>query len=430
MKTLLTILLVLTCLLSARTVEELNVSYQGKVDALVLERSGSLKKLNQGYLKRLSTIKVALQKEGELELVEKVQNEISNIEGNIWPLKPLEAEASSSLKKARKLYTDARLKIERKHAGARVTLADTMLALLEKRKVTSTQQGELQEARAARSLIKKLTEDQELKTARVLSRVSKSGSDFVPAVRLRRFGDQLEVLVGYDQSGKISLKSPVQDVQEITGAKKEKGNSAAQSLGQFVGARGFKSTPLVIFQKIFTKQEDASAFSVAGFRADGIKTYEDEKGFTVSLTTASKNSNIAIANILPPKTAPGRYRITCRYFIPSSNSSLIGFSAYQGFGQAIEGHVFKTKGKWSTKTLESDSLNNLHHFRIYPTLKSGKTLVDAANESISIGHLTIEQLRFSAFLCEKFDEDGELLSTWPNEADQKLFISDGKLLPN
>ena len=41
MKTFLTTLLVLTCLLSARSVEELNVSYQGKVDALVLERSES-----------------------------------------------------------------------------------------------------------------------------------------------------------------------------------------------------------------------------------------------------------------------------------------------------------------------------------------------------------------------------------------------------
>ena len=378
----------------------------------------------------MSTIKVAIQKEGELELVENVQGEISNIEGNIWPLEPLSVKAPATLKKARKLYTDARLKIEQKHAAGWVALANTMIALLEKQKVTATRQGNLEEAKAARSLAKGLHEDQELKAARMLSKVAAGRNDFVPAIRVRRFGDQLEALVGYDHAGKISLKSPVQDVPEITGFKKERGKSGAQSLGQFVGARGFRTAPVVNFHQKFNKPEDVGAFSGQGFRRDGIKTYDEEKGFTVTLTQTSKNAHLAIAELLPPHTTPGRYRITCRYYLPKSNHNLTGFSIYQGGHPPIEEHVFKTKGKWTTKVLESDSINQHHHFRIYPKLKPGKTLADCANESISIAELRVEQIRMSAFLCEQFDEEGVLLMSWPSESEQKLFISDGKLLPN
>lgn len=415
MKTLFLIPLILTPLLStAKSVSELADSYGEKRSEITSENEAALSKLNKGYLNRLAKIQASIQKSGKLAMVEMIEAEISEVKLGTWPLHRVTTSSPSPLKKARKLYEKARFDISKKRAVALVSSTDIMLKLLGEEKITATQKGALDEARAARAL----------------ARFKKSGSEAPVALRLRRYGDQIEVLVYYDAAGKVSLKSTIKNTIEETGGRKERGDTTATTLGEFVGAPGYQVDPYIALNHNFGKAGDGVGAAQSDFEKNLRYKVGGESGLQLTLIDKPINPYYAIKNLFPPLTAPGSYRVSCSYYIPTGNKALDGFALYQGGGVRIGEHAFTKRGEWTSHTVEGSSHTQETILRLYPVFKVGQKMIDAAGESLVLGSLKVEHIRFSAFIHSRFNESGELTESFPALVDQELFIKNGKILSN
>ena len=424
----LTIVLLSSLLVVGKTVDELALAYQAKVEDLNSKRLASIENLDRGYLRRLGTLKKDVQKTGKLEAVEPIEQEIEKIKAQTWPLDPLPREIASSVKKARKLYSETRFKMEKANAEKVVDLADRMLDFLDKKKISATQVGELQEAKAARDLILSLEADATVAAARALAKISNLAAGGPAAFQIRRYGDHLEVLIHYDANGKVSLKSPVSNVIETTDGRRERGNTTAKTLGEFIGAPGYQVHPYIAFDHSFSSKKPPEGIGSGDFECKYGVPIADRNALRLELSANPKNPNFSIANIFPPNDAAGRYRVICSYYIPQENRNFTGFSIHQNFGEKVGNHIFEKKNQWVSKAVEADSYSTKPTLRIYPKFRAGQTIASGAGEAIYIESLLIEHIRFSAFIHSRFDENGELLNTFTKSADQNIFASNGKIV--
>jgi hypothetical protein len=241
-----TIFASITDWLPALSVEDLQVSFQAAVLKANESRDKQIGTLDQRYTAALANLQEKAQKKADLEEALAIKNEGKLIAEKTWPLPPVPGEHAKTLNRPRQTYLKTRLGIEREWALSMSNLADKMEEALEAQVTSLTKAGNLKEAQRAKELLEKIQKDPELAKARELpSRVTRSGRSRAGYL-VRRNGDDLEVLVRYDSEGKISLKSPVENVVEQTGGKREKGKTNARTLGEFVGAgTGFSEVIIV-----------------------------------------------------------------------------------------------------------------------------------------------------------------------------------------
>ncbi|MEN8679780.1 MAG: hypothetical protein ABF391_06975, partial [Akkermansiaceae bacterium] len=212
-----TIFASITDWLPALSVEDLQVSFQAAVLKANESRDKQIGTLDQRYTAALANLQEKAQKKADLEEALAIKNEGKLIAEKTWPLPPVPGEHAKTLNRPRQTYLKTRLGIEREWALSMSNLADKMEEALEAQVTGLTKAGNLKEAQRAKELLEKIQKDPELAKARELpSRVTRSGRSRAGYL-VRRNGDDLEVLVRYDSEGKISLKSPVENVVEQTG---------------------------------------------------------------------------------------------------------------------------------------------------------------------------------------------------------------------
>ncbi len=229
----------------AGALEDLQKSYNARHEAANAQRNDQLAKLDISYLAALKRHLDQTQASGELDTVLPILDEIQAVRAVKDPLPALPANAGTPLTQLRAKHRDARDQILKSHAQALVALADIMLPALKNQEVELTKAGQIADAVAAKQLRESLANDERIQAARDLLKFAAPADSARPALRLRRYGDHLEVLVFYDRRGKVSMDSPVQNVREETGAKKDLGDTQAKVLGEFVVAKGYQVDPFI-----------------------------------------------------------------------------------------------------------------------------------------------------------------------------------------
>lgn len=415
--------------LGARTVEELKVAYEVRMLAVGKEHQESLEKLASGYSGALNEVQKKLQDGGRLDDVLKVVEEKKKLKEQKWPLGRLDPSAPADLLRLRKIYEDSRIEADRTHAKAVIETSDRMEQLLEQLTKSLTQAGNISEARKAKDLRESIQTNPDVKAARELILRVKLNQGAPIAYRLRRSGDDLEVLVRFDKSGKVSLDSPVENTVELTGGRREKGETKAKVLGEFVGAKGYKVDPFVAYESDMDKI--VPPLRASEYRLQARTEVEGRRALQVTLPDHGDNSRVEWTGVLPPVASASYLQIDFHYFIPSSNKNLKGFELHWGFGAPIEKKLHETKGRWVSESLETESLNEQSTLRMYgkgyPVL-NGKAM--GGNEAIYLDDFKITILSFAAHLVAKY-EDGKVIGPENDDPEtQKAIVLAGKLLPS
>jgi hypothetical protein len=246
-------------------------------------------------------------------------------------------------------------------------------------------------------------------------------------MQIRRYGDNLEVLVHYDRSGKISMDSTVSNVRESTEPGRELGDTKATTLGEFVGAKGYKVDPYVAYHQIFDKAEAPGMIF-----AEIIPTYktsiDGETGMALAFQPAAKNPRIGLGDLLPTTSTGGSARIQARYLVPKQNQALQGFTFIQYVGAPLAGKRFASQGAWADETIQFEAAHEMPGLLFYLTLIEGKKVPDAAGESILLRELRIEHSVFSAFLQKRIDPSGKPIDDITDPAKQVQIIRNGILI--
>lgn len=425
------LLLIATSVLSlARSVDEVKEKFLKRKLELESIQETSLTKLKIGYLKRLSTLKVGSQKAGKLDEIELLEKEEQQIQQDRWPLAPLQEDSFSLFKSSREKYEARRIGIEKEFATSFVSFCESIVPYLEKRKIELTKTGALGEARKAKNLADEILQSPAFVAAKNLQKQgeAKNNDGILPALRIRRFGDQLEVLVSRDLKGNISLASPVTNVVEETYGKKELGETIARTLGEFVGAKGYEVAPYRAYHAQYDRAKSSAGIYPTGMKLKTAVEESSRKGLKITLINDGKPPVLLVRNVLPNHTVRGQYRVSCTYFLPRESESLQGFILCQGQGDPIGGHHFRVRDKWTTKVLESATLNHHYNLALLPELKSGKIVAEAAGEVLYLETLSVDQIVFSAFIHTRFDDAGNAIETFPNFRDQPAFVSNGYLV--
>ena len=413
----------------ALPLEDLQASYRAQISRIVTDQENSLDQLRVSYLKSLSKTEASFQKAGRLEDVLSIREEKEEIEKKNWPLPTLDSSAPQQLTAARRLYDRAHLERAKNFAQKLVQTAEIMEEALRKRIDELTKAGQIEEATSASQALKEIRLEPVVKDALDLLAQAGSNGASPAAYRIRRFGDEIEVIVQYDQRGKISMDSPVENVTEITGGKKEKGATKAKVLGEFIGAKGYDADGWVIYENALTNGK-TGALSFADLDLDANAEGADgERGLKITVPRNSKNPNAAIANALPPKTDVGNYELSFSYYLPSANREITGLVWHQGFGAPIENTYLNTTGKWTAVKLSSESLNEYHHLRFYLQIRPGSSVAKAAGEAVFLRDLKVEQVAFTTYLVDRYGKDGRVEASFAKREQQKPFTSLGKLIP-
>jgi hypothetical protein len=248
------------------------------------------------------------------------------------------------------------------------------------------------------------------------------------AYRIRRSGDQLEVLVRFDKSGQVSMDSPVENVVEITGGRREKGDTKAKVLGEFVGAKKYEVDSYVAFES--NMDEIVPPLRAAGFELSPRTEIEGRHALRALLPNQVENPRVEWPDILPPVASSSNLKFEFAYFIPKTNQNLKGFTLRWGIGTPMEGKSFDSLGRWSNEIFESESPNEYTTLRLYglgvPQV-GGK--VNGGNESLYLDDLKVTYLSFAAHIVETY-KDGKVVSRVIDEPTaQKAIVLSGKLLP-
>lgn len=410
---------------SALTVDELKVAYEVQILRVNQEKEESLDQLRKSYLKSLDKIEATYQKAGRLQDVLLLRKEKKLIESKKWPMPGLGKDTPANLKNGRRLYERAQTERERKAAKLLIEMAGKMETALGRHILSLTKAGKINEATAAGELLKSTKADPKLLDAiDLMARVGQDGS-VSPAYHLRRFGDGIEVVVSFDKAGKVSMDSPVKNVIELTGGKKERGTTKAKNLGEFVGAKGYEPAPWLVYQNDLVSGK-IGAFKMTALKVEpSSRTDDDQLGLKVVIPPKPLNPHAALGNALPPIADAGAYRVSFSYYLPTGNKQLTGFAWHQGHGAPIEEKFFGKSGRWVTESIGSNSLNEMHHLRLYISFEPGASADTATGESVFLKDLKVEQLGFSAYVVAQYNKDGQVETTFPDAADQKKLILAG-----
>ena len=414
----------MTVWLPALSVEDLQFSYEAAVLETNEGRDKQLGTLNQRYLTALSKLQEQAQKRGTLDKAVAIKNEGILIEEKTWPMPPIPQAASKALQGPRQTYLKARFGIEKDWALKTVMLADKMEKALRAKIVSLTKSGKLEEAQGAQVLLKRIQEDPELANARELpSRVMQSGRSRAGFI-VRRNGDDLEVLVRYDSKGKISLKSPVENVVEKTGGKREKGRTSARTLGEFVGL-GSENTERHIALDYTPKDGKLTPDEVVGVDVSSKK----DEGTIYKIRNGSENAYLGFSNLLGTLSSPATYRIIGELKLPKENNTLSGlFFKHGNSTGTIIGEQIIGSGNWETVIREGAGGSILPLFRIH---FSGFKLSDikrAWGDKVFLKNLRIEFIKFSAHIVEQYGDSGEAIITEKNPSRQRLLVTNGVLV--
>lgn len=421
---------VLVCLLMVSagfgiTLTELRDSFEARYDEEVLERGAKLAKLEANYLAALERQMKKTQISGDLEAVIPFRSEIEVIKGNKEPLPQVGDNAGLGLKEMRRKYLDARQNIFMTHARTLNDLAEKMDVALVRQMKILTKAGSIDEALKAKEIREALTNDEEIMDAKNLLKLAGLIGEFRPAMRLRRFGDDIEVLVYYDASNKISMKSLVENVREETGGSNERGDTKATMLGEFVGAKGFKVDPLVSYHQVYD-ENDLEGFSLGEITANYRHKEDGNVGVRLSLVKKPTNPHGSIKGVLPPVLSKGTFRITTHYFVPRSNKEVLGFRFIHGAGNPIGMRNFEDKGKWSKASVIAASTNKSDRLLFYFNMAEGKNYANAQDDYVVLQDMKVEQLKFSAYVCYKLGDQGKKQEESDDALKQALFILNGK----
>ncbi len=416
---------------SALTLGELEKSYDDKQTEIRLEKDKSMDGLKQSYLGALARIMTKYQRAGRLDEVLLVKDEMKDISNEKWPLLALPKKISLEVAAPRKIYLKKYIKIGQNAARQTAETADKMLALLEKQAVNLTKKDDLQQALLARQIKADIESDTKLTDARKLLANVMSDGRSRPALRIRRFGDNKEVIVRYDMRGKISTESPVSNVEE---ADKSIGNTSARNLGEFVGAKGYEVDAYVMFDKTFD-DEDHGELNKGRFT---ILFRQKNQGSAGMALVIPQNIPVAGAMYIPiPVTMPtipvgGTTQISANYFIPKTNKGIVGFKLIQGMsgGSPLGDKVFSETEKWTTETLSSDPASDSDRLLLYPQISPDEKQADLTGDRIILGALKIKQIKFSAFIVQRLGENGVIVENFEDTDKQPSFATNGQILGN
>ena len=413
----------------ARTLEELEVAYEVKILALEKDHRESLQKLNQGYLGALKAVQEKLQKSGRLDDVLEVVGEKKALEAGKWPLSKLAESAPRDLLRVRKLYETARIRADRDHAGAMIETSDKMEELLTAQIESLTRAGKITAAKKAKDRLEALKKSPKLTAAREFVKRVRLNQVSPLAMRIRRSGDNLEVLVRFDRSGEVSLDSPVENVVELTGGREEKGETTATVLGEFVGAKGYKVDSYVAFESDMDKI--TPPMRAGEFRLDPNIEFEKRQTLRILMPDKLTNPRVEWPGVLAPLASSSRVNLEFQYFIPDTNEKLKAFTFHWGFGAVFEKKIMDTQGRWVDELLESESLTAMDTLRFYPSgVKSINKFYNGGNEAIYFDSLKVTYLSFAAHLVEAYKDGKATGEPVVDPLAQEGVALSGKLLPS
>jgi hypothetical protein len=405
----------------ALTLEELEKSYEQKLSDVRLEKEKSLADLNEGYLAALARIEAKYQKAGRLDELMLTRQEIKDLTDKKWPLNALPEKISLEVAAPRKIYLQKRIEIERQAARKSTDTADKMLALLDKQAVDLTKEGNLQQALLARQIKAEIEANKELGTAReLLSNVMSDGTTR-NVLRLRRYGDNVEVLVKHDTRGQISFLSPIQNAEE---SDKTIGDTTAKNLGEFVGAKGYDPDPLTIYRQ-GDKENQIGKIQLIGI--EGSEEIQDKQtALRLSFDLKHDNPRGSFDPSGPRASAPGAVRVRGRFQIPKSNKVLSGVIITQGgapivLADASKPDVWNEMDGTGESRAEHEAGTILFYLKGHPN----SNIANAAQDYLLLKDLDIEIVRFSAFLVQRFDKNGTELEHHDTPDKQPLFITNG-----
>jgi hypothetical protein len=424
----------LTCLLFAAlsalgshalTLEELEKSYEQKLSDVRLEKEKSLADLKQSYLGALARIETKYQKAGRLDELMLTREEMKDISEGKWPLTALPEKISLDTAAPRKIYLKKRIEIEQEAARKTTETADKMLALLDKQKTELTKEGDLEQALLADQIKAEIEADTGLAGARQLLANVMSDGTTAAVLRLRRHGDDIEVLVKHDTRGQISFLSPVQNVRETD---KSVGDTTANNLGEFVGAEGFEPAPLTIYQQGGAGKEIGD-FTLNAINGPEEPLENNQTAFRLSLDIKSENPYGRFETIGPRKSAPGSVRARCQFLVPKSNKVLSGITITQG-GMPILSAEASKPDFWNEADAMASSRDEHEKGTVLFYLKRppDTLIADAHDDYVLVKELHIEIVRFAAFVVQRFDKNGTELENYATPEKQPLFIANGEFV--
>jgi hypothetical protein len=410
------------------TLDELQQSFSVKRLKIVDARETNLETLRKSYLAALERIQQKYEGAGRLDDALLSKKETNLVLEKTWPMPPLAESAARDLLSARKLFVRNHIDFQKKAGLSLVRAAEKMDELLAEKVVALTKEGDLASAKSARELQKTLQDDEALVAARALvQRVGNDGSSPV-ALRIRRAGDDLEVEVRYDSSGKISLQSPVENVVEITDGKKEKGTTTAKTLGEFIGGKGFKVDPYIALDEKFDDKE-VGPIRFTSLAADFEKTDTGEMSLNLKVAANPLNIHASLGDCLPKLSEKGTYRIEIRYFVPKSNKFVNGMKFVQSEAGPLPGSLTLKTGEWDTFTVDMESGSETSRLLLYLNSKENVPQAQLVGESVQISHLQVSHQSMSAYLVQMFDRDGGQTQVNLEKATQTLFALNGDLVP-
>jgi hypothetical protein len=412
----------------ADALEDLHKSFMSRYDAANTLRDEQIKKLDASYLAALERMQDKAKSTGNLDSVVPILDEIQAVKTAADPFPELPANATSELKQMRGKHTESGSKILKTHAETITGLFGKMDQALKSQEVELTKAGKIDAALAAKHMRESLAQDQGITAARNSMENARQVGNTSPALRLRRYGDNLEVLVFYDRSGKISMDSPVRNVREETGERKELGDTKAKVLGEFVGAKGYEVDSYTALIQRYDG-DHAGSLTLSNIESKFRQKEEDQMGIRLSLSPQASNPHGSFGAVLPPNGAKGAYRITTRYFIPKDNRVISGFYLIHGVGRPIGEKILDDKGNWISEKMNGESSNDTGNLLLYLAITPEKKPADAKDESVVLGEIKVEYTRFSAYLHAKSGPDGRLTESIKDPLKQPLFISCGEFVP-
>ena len=406
---------------------DLQKSYTARYDEANAQRDAQIKTLDANYLRALDRLLEKAKSTGKLETVIPIRDESLAIKNANNPLPPLAKTASLELKNIRGKYNKTRNKILISHAETVNDLVGKMREKLKSQEIAMTKSGKLLHALAAKQMRESLANDAGASAARDLLKYGGSKGRNRPALQLRRFGDNLEVLVFRDHRGKISMDSPVENVREKSGEKKELGDTKAKVLGEFVGAKGYEVDPYLAYHHVFDGKE-LGGLSLTSIIPEYSQSRAGQTGVRLSLKPAAVNPHMSFGALLPPNSSKGTYRISTRYFVPKRNQVVAGFMFIQTAGSPIALLRFEKTGKWEQGEAVAESSHDKGTLLLYLIKKKGKKEAHDNGESILLGEMKVEHLKFSAFIQQSFKDSDALPSGSNDPQKQALFISNGEFV--
>ncbi|MCX6875084.1 MAG: hypothetical protein NTW21_14930 [Verrucomicrobia bacterium] len=411
----------------AQSLEKLRQSFDERCDQATALRNEQIGKLNASYLAALERLLEKTKTAGRLETALPIHREIEAIKAAPANLPPLVDSAAGELKSMRAKYLDNRQQVLKTHATTLGGLADKMEASLKAREVELTKVGQINDAVAVRELRTQLEQEPDLLAARDLLKLGGVGGKPRAALQLRRYGDNLEVLVFYDRLGKVSMDSPIENVREKSGDGKELGDTKAKVLGEFVGAKGYTVDPYLAYHQVFDGKEVGGLIF---YDIDVTFKFEVDKANGVRLAFKPKAVNPLghCGAILPPNSAKGTYRVACRYFVPRTNKVLSGLQFVHGQGGPIGGRKLEVAGKWVLEEVVAESSNDTRNLLLYLCLAEGRKLIEAGREYVVLGDLEVEHLKFTAFVEKRFGPTGAPEGELVDPKLQPVFVTNGELV--